>query len=66
MRITHNGAPIETEAPTLESFLTALLGPLPPGCAVAVNGEVVPRAGIADRALSDGDAIEVVTAVAGG
>lgn len=62
MRITHNGAPIETEAPTLG----LLLGPLPPGCAVAVNGEVVPRAGIADHALRDGDAIEVVTAVAGG
>lgn len=62
MRITCNGTPCETEATTLAAFL----GTLPRGSAVAVNGEVVPRAGIADRALGDGDAVEVVTAVAGG
>ncbi|MEQ4524121.1 sulfur carrier protein ThiS [Nocardioides kribbensis] len=36
------------------------------GCAVAVNGVVVPRAQLADRRLADGDVVEVVTAVQGG
>lgn len=62
MRITHNGEPRETDALTLGR----LLGPLPPGCAVAVDGEVVPRGAVPDHVLRDGDRIEVVTAVAGG
>ncbi len=36
------------------------------GIAVAVNGEVVPRSSWDRRFLSVGDAVEVVTAVAGG
>ena len=62
MQVTHNGEPTETDAPTLG----LLIGALPPGSAVAVNGELVPRAAVADRALRAGDAIEVVRAVAGG
>lgn len=62
MRITHNGEPRETAAATLGE----LLGPLPPGCAVAVNDEVVRRAELALKPLRDGDRVEVVTAVAGG
>lgn len=62
MRIIHNGEPRETDALTLGQ----LLGPLPPGCAVAVDGEVVPRAAVPHRVLRDGDRVEVVTAVAGG
>ena len=62
MRITLNGTPTDTEATTLRS----LLGDPPDGHAVALNGEVVPRAALADRVLSGGDVVEVVTAVAGG
>jgi sulfur carrier protein len=36
------------------------------GVAVAVDGEVVPRAGWADTRLTDGARIEVLTAVQGG
>lgn len=35
------------------------------GCAVAINGEVVPRARHG-QSLAEGDRVEVVTAVAGG
>jgi sulfur carrier protein len=37
-----------------------------PGIAVAVNGRVVRRAEWADRALADGDSVDVVGAVQGG
>lgn len=36
------------------------------GVAVAINSVVVPRAGWTDRALADGDAVEVVSATQGG
>lgn len=36
------------------------------GVAVAVNGEVVPRAAWATTRLADGDRVEVLTAVQGG
>jgi sulfur carrier protein len=36
------------------------------GVAVAVNGEVVPRAGWPARELRDGDRVEVLTAAQGG
>jgi sulfur carrier protein len=36
------------------------------GIAVAVGGEVVPRAGWDARVLADGDSVEVVHAVQGG
>ena len=62
MLITLNGTVVETGAPTL----ALLVGELPSGHAVAVNGEVVPRSAHAYRRLVDGDAIEVVAAVAGG
>jgi sulfur carrier protein len=62
MRITLNGEPADTTAPTV----AALVGSLPIGRAVAVNGEVVPRAEHPQRRLVDGDAVEVVEAVAGG
>jgi sulfur carrier protein len=37
-----------------------------PGVAVAVNGEVVPRAEWASRRLEHGDRVEIVGAVQGG
>lgn len=36
------------------------------GVAVAVNGEVVPRAGWPATSLADGDRVEVLTAAQGG
>jgi sulfur carrier protein len=50
------------------SVLDALteLGAPSSGVAVAVDGEVVPRAGWADTRLADGARIEVLTAVQGG
>ena len=62
MLITINGSVVETAAHTV----TLLLGDLPPGHAVAVNGEVVPRSAHATHQVTDGDDVEVVEAVAGG
>lgn len=62
MRLRVNGHETDTTATTLDG----LLGPLPPGSAVAVNGHVVPRADLPGRPIADGDDVEVVTAVAGG
>jgi sulfur carrier protein len=54
-----------TEGTTLGELLRALaIGSV--GIAVAVNGRVVPRAGLEHYRLQDGDAVEVVRAVAGG
>ena len=46
--------------------LVAELTELPSGVAAAVGGEVVPRRKWAETAISDGDRIEIVTAVQGG
>lgn len=62
MRVTVNGRPVDTEASTLLD----LLGVLPDGHAAAVNGEVVPRSAHPSHPVTAGDAVEVVTAVAGG
>lgn len=40
--------------------------PEQPGIAVAMNGEVVPRAEWTGRSIEPGDEIEIVTAVQGG
>lgn len=66
MRIILNGTPTDTTATTLAGLLDDLSDDLPDGHAVAVDGEVVPRAAHGDRALVDGAVVEVVTAVAGG
>jgi sulfur carrier protein len=44
----------------------AVLGAPPNGIAVAVDGEVVPRADWPSVALADGARVEVLTAVQGG
>jgi sulfur carrier protein len=44
----------------------ASLGVPSTGVAVAVDGEVVPRAGWADSVLTEGSRVEVLTAVQGG
>jgi len=66
MRVTLNGATVDTTSVTLDALLADVLGGLPEGHAVAVNGEVVPRAAHGARPLAAGDVVEVVTAVAGG
>jgi sulfur carrier protein len=38
----------------------------PAGVAVAVNGEVVPRAGWKEASLTEGDRVEVLSAIGGG
>jgi sulfur carrier protein len=64
--ITVNGEPAPS-APTITDLLVVRMGdPQPEGIAVAVNEEVVPRDDWPLRSLASGDAVEIVTAVAGG
>lgn len=60
-----NGEPRETDAADLAALVRAL-GFRVEGVAVAVNGEVVPRATLGERAPRAGDAIEIIRAVGGG
>ena len=63
-----NGEPRELPAGTTVTALVAGLG-LPAGgrgVAVAVDGEVVPRAEWGTRELGDGARVEVLTAMQGG
>lgn len=63
MRITLNGEPTELAE---HATVADVLGAPQQGTAVAVDGEVVPRAAHAGHRLRDGDVVEVVTAVQGG
>ncbi|MCH7233079.1 sulfur carrier protein ThiS [Glycomyces sp. L485] len=73
MKIELNGRPHDGIGTVTEAVRVALGAPdgsrdaagLGRGTAVAVNGEVVPRAEW-DRPLLDGDAVEVLTATQGG
>jgi len=66
MRITVNGeardVPDRTTVARLLEMLSTAGGPV----AVEVNREIVPRSLHADRALAEGDEIEIVTLVGGG
>ncbi len=69
--ITVNGAPRRLDDTSLEQAVaTALaadgLDADAKGVAVAVNGEVVPRATWSARRLASGDRLEIVTVFAGG
>lgn len=67
MTITFNGEAVALDAGTVADLLALRLEePRPHGVAVAVNEEVVPRAEWPRWPLSDGDVVEVVTAVQGG
>lgn len=75
--ITVNGTPSDTAAADLLQLIAEITGrALQPtgqpadgkrlGVAVAVNSTVVPRSQWSGRTLSDGDDVELVTAVQGG
>jgi sulfur carrier protein len=72
--VTVNGQARELPAGVVVAQVVADLLGRPPatgggaarGIAVAVNGEVVPRAAWAGTVLRDGDRIEVLTAAQGG
>lgn len=64
--ITLNGEP-QRFGGTVAELLEARLGdPQPTGVAVAVGDEVVRRESWATHVLTDGDVVEIVTAVQGG
>lgn len=67
MELTLNGSPRTYDAPlTVADLVADVLGGETRGSAVARNGEVVPRALHASVVLTDGDTVEIVTAVQGG
>ena len=68
MRILLNGEPRELRDPaTVADAVDASGAPESrAGVAVAVEGEVVPRSRWTDRALADGEHVEVLQAVQGG
>ena len=62
-----NGKGQTVEALTVAELLGALgIDPARRGLAVAINGEVVPRRGWAERALAVADDVEIVRPLQGG
>jgi sulfur carrier protein len=61
-----NGTAREVPAGCALADVVALVSRAQSGIAVAVNGEVVPRGSWPDTRLTDGDRVEVVTAMQGG
>ncbi|MDG4806239.1 sulfur carrier protein ThiS [Micromonospora sp. WMMD1120] len=66
MELTVNGTGRSVATDVSVADLVGEIVPHPRGVAVAVNGEVVPRADWPTRALRDGDRVEVLTAAQGG
>lgn len=67
MIVELNGRPTRLpEEATLTDAVTASGADRARGVAVALDGEVVPRAEWADRRLTEGQEVEVVRAVQGG
>lgn len=66
MRIIINGTPQDVPSPVSVSQLLDRLNVRRDAVAVEVNREIVPRSRHAERTLSDGDAVEIVTFVGGG
>jgi sulfur carrier protein len=64
--ITINGDPVDAASGTTLADLVAARCPSPAGVAVAVNGEVVHRGAWDATGVRAGDAVEIVTAAAGG
>jgi len=66
IEITVNGAPRNVPRGTSVAALLDELQMIPKHVAVELNLELVPRAALAERRLSPGDRLEVVTLVGGG
>ena len=66
MRISINGEARDVPSGTTVAALLELLAVPRQATAVEVNREIVPRSQHADRALAEGDAVEIVTLVGGG
>ncbi|QQQ76849.1 sulfur carrier protein ThiS [Saccharothrix sp. 6-C] len=66
MKAKVNGLERELADGSTVATVLALLDAPPRGVAVAVDGEVVPRAAWDTTTLADGAAVEVLTAVQGG
>jgi sulfur carrier protein len=66
MIVRVNGTPHDLAVGTTITALLALIQAPPEGVAVAVNGEVVPRAEHRERRLQAEDRVEVIRAVGGG
>ena len=64
--VTVNGEPREFPPGTALDFVVRSLTAAPSGVAAALNETVVPRARWSATSLSDGDRVEVLTAVQGG
>jgi thiamine biosynthesis protein ThiS len=64
--VTLNGESREVQAGVTIAALVDLLGGGRRGVAVALSGEVVPRARWDDIEVADGDRVEVVAAIQGG
>lgn len=66
MHVTINGERHQSAGEMSLAQAVALLTSAPSGVAAAVNGAVVRRAAWHSTALTDGDEVEVLTAVQGG
>ncbi|MEV0916572.1 sulfur carrier protein ThiS [Streptomyces sp. NPDC049967] len=66
LSVSVNGEAVTVAAGTTLDALVATLTEAPSGVAAALNETVVPRGQWSDAALSDGDRVEVLTAVQGG
>lgn len=66
MRMTINGDARDVASGATIATLLAELGLQRDGIAVALNDDVVPRAGHAQHVLQEGDRVEIIVAVAGG
>lgn len=66
MRATINGVERELPEGTTVADVLRELGAAQSGIAVAVNDRVVAKRAHADVSLADGDAVEIIRAVAGG
>ncbi|MCI3221653.1 sulfur carrier protein ThiS [Streptomyces sp. NP-1717] len=66
LTVSVNGAARVLAGPVTLDVLVATLTAAPSGVAAALNETVVPRGRWSDTTLSDGDRVEVLTAVQGG
>ncbi len=66
MQIVVNGAPYQLPEACSVTDLLRAMGLENQRCAVELNGDIVSRAGWAQRLLAAGDRVEVVRAIGGG